>query len=98
MPDDKDKQGNTGCLVLLLLFPLVDFLGMCVATIGPSEYGLIAFTLALLGCGCGAALGLYLSKKTMPQTYGRRNFWLIGAFAGMAIPILVFNAILASQK
>ena len=81
---------STGCLILFLMYPIIDLLAVWVNVVGISSYGLWAFAAALLGCICGAALGTHFSKRTTPQTYCQRHYWLIGAFAGMAIPIVLF--------
>jgi hypothetical protein len=93
-PDQKDKQSNTGCLVLFLLaLPLVDTFGMLMSLAGP--YCPVVFIIGLGGFACGAALGAYVSVKIMQRRWWSSCRWAIYGLLGMCLPAFIIMAALS---
>ncbi len=97
MPDHKDKRSNTGCLVLFLLaLPLLNTFGFLMSRAGP--YVPVVLMLGLGGFACGAALGAYVSVKTMQRPWWSSCRWAIYGLIGMCLPTFIIFAILLPRR
>jgi hypothetical protein len=93
MPGDKDKLGDSGCLVLVLIaLPLLDILGMLMSRAGP--YSPVMLTLGLGGFACGAALGAYVSVTVIHRPWWSSCRWAIYGLIGMCLPTFILFAVL----
>jgi hypothetical protein len=81
---------------LLLVLPtlmLLDFYGMFMGSAGRHCPVVIAAGLATFACG--AAMGVWLAKRTKPRSWSP-CYWLIGGLLGATVPIFLLFYLVAA--
>ena len=90
MTADPDKLRGMGCLALWIAFPVIH---ACAFLLSYGPYRTVMLILGCVGFTCGAALGAYVSVRTLHQPWWSSGRWAIYGIVGMCL--LIFTSFAA---